>query len=465
MIERLDEFGGPDAYNHYAVGWAHAMDTPYQWTKQVASHWGGTRNGTIVHWPDGIKAQGRGPHPVPPRHRRRRRPSSRPPGCPSRRSSTASSRSRSRASAWRYSFDDARRGRAPRDPVLRDVRATAASTTRAGPRSPGTARRGSWAAELPAFDDDVWELYDTDDRLDARRTTSPPSSRRSSHELQRLFLIEAVKYNVLPLDDRVAERFNSDIAGRPTLIKGNTPAALRRHGPAQRELGRSTSRTSRTPSRPRSSVPDGGAERRDRSPRAAASAAGPLPQRGPAEVLLQPASGSSASTSTGDRAVPAGTHQVRMEFAYDGGGLGKGGTVDALRRRRAGRRGAGRRTRSPMIFSADETLRRRLRERRARSRDDYAPHDSRVHRRGQLGPDRHRRGRRGRRPPTQPGGAAAGRDGDAVMNGLVVMGVFVAAAMAGAETTSPHRRRGSDRAADRAEPFDAPRHRSVGVVS
>src|SRR4029434_10678705 len=46
------------AYNHYAVGWAHAMDTPYQWTKQVASHWGGTRNGAIVHWPKGIEAQG-----------------------------------------------------------------------------------------------------------------------------------------------------------------------------------------------------------------------------------------------------------------------------------------------------------------------------------------------------------------------------------------------------------------------
>ena len=54
MAAHVDEFGTPTAYNHYAVGWAHAMDTPYQWTKQVASHWGGTRNGTIVHWPDGI---------------------------------------------------------------------------------------------------------------------------------------------------------------------------------------------------------------------------------------------------------------------------------------------------------------------------------------------------------------------------------------------------------------------------
>ncbi len=58
MAARIDEFGTPAAYNHYAVGWAHAMDTPYQWTKQVASHWGGTRNGTIVSWPNGIEARG-----------------------------------------------------------------------------------------------------------------------------------------------------------------------------------------------------------------------------------------------------------------------------------------------------------------------------------------------------------------------------------------------------------------------
>ena len=58
LSERIEKFGGPEAYNHYAVGWAHAMDTPYQWTKQVASHFGGTRNGTIVHWPHGIKASG-----------------------------------------------------------------------------------------------------------------------------------------------------------------------------------------------------------------------------------------------------------------------------------------------------------------------------------------------------------------------------------------------------------------------
>ena len=58
LTARLDKLGGPESYNHYAVGWAHAMSTPYQWTKQVASHWGGTRNGTIISWPKGIKAKG-----------------------------------------------------------------------------------------------------------------------------------------------------------------------------------------------------------------------------------------------------------------------------------------------------------------------------------------------------------------------------------------------------------------------
>src|SRR4029453_11543843 len=67
MVSKINDFGTPAAYNHYAVGWAHAMDTPYQWTKQVASHSGGTRNGTIVPWTNGIKAKGQGRsqfHPV-----------------------------------------------------------------------------------------------------------------------------------------------------------------------------------------------------------------------------------------------------------------------------------------------------------------------------------------------------------------------------------------------------------------
>ena len=100
MASRIDKFGTPEAYNHYAVGWAHAMDTPYQWTKQVASHWGGTRNGTIVHWPNGIAARGRGPLPVPPRDRHRRDRARRRRAARAASASTASRRCRCTASAW-----------------------------------------------------------------------------------------------------------------------------------------------------------------------------------------------------------------------------------------------------------------------------------------------------------------------------------------------------------------------------
>jgi arylsulfatase A-like enzyme len=58
MAARLDKFGTAEALNHYAVGWAHATNTPYQWTKQVASHWGGTRQCTVVHWPNGFSGRG-----------------------------------------------------------------------------------------------------------------------------------------------------------------------------------------------------------------------------------------------------------------------------------------------------------------------------------------------------------------------------------------------------------------------
>jgi arylsulfatase len=58
MMNHIDDWGSPNTFPHYAVGWAHACNTPFQWTKQVASHFGGTRNGMVVHWPDGIKAKG-----------------------------------------------------------------------------------------------------------------------------------------------------------------------------------------------------------------------------------------------------------------------------------------------------------------------------------------------------------------------------------------------------------------------
>ena len=88
---------------------------------------------------------------------------------------------------------------------------------------------------MPAFDDDVWELYAPDDWTQAHDLAAEQPDKL--HELQRLWLIEAGKYQVLPLDDRRFERFNAEMAGRPQLIQGIDAAAVRRHGPAHRELG------------------------------------------------------------------------------------------------------------------------------------------------------------------------------------------------------------------------------------
>jgi arylsulfatase len=140
MSSRIDRFGGPGAYNHYAVGWAHAMDTPYQWTKQVASHWGGTRNGTIVHWPRGITAKGEirsqfhhvidvAPTVLEVA------------GLPAPVQATASSRSPSRACRWRTPSTTPARPSGMRRSTSR-CSATGASTTRAGRPSPSTAPPG-----------------------------------------------------------------------------------------------------------------------------------------------------------------------------------------------------------------------------------------------------------------------------------------------------------------------------------
>ena len=219
LMAHLDKLGGPESYNHFAVGWAHAMNTPYQWTKQVASHWGGTRNGTIVHWPKGI--QGKGELRTQFCHCIDIAPTIlEVAGLPSRSSSTEYSSIRSKASAWHTRSTMPRRPSSMRRSILRWP-ATAASTTRAGPRLRVTVRPGSSSARSPAFDDDVWELYDTNKDWTQSNNLAAQMPEKL-HELQRLWLIEAVRYNVLPLDDRKAERMNSDIAGRPVLIKGKS---------------------------------------------------------------------------------------------------------------------------------------------------------------------------------------------------------------------------------------------------
>ena len=102
--------------------------------------------------------------------------------------------------------------------------------------------------------DDVWELYDTSADWSQSHDLAAEMPEKLA-ELQQLWLEEAHKYNVLPLDDRRIERFNAELVGPARAREGQLAAAVRRHGPPQREQPSSTSRTSPTRSRPRWSCP------------------------------------------------------------------------------------------------------------------------------------------------------------------------------------------------------------------
>ena len=167
----------------------------------------------------GNQSEGRNPHAVPSRDRRRADHSRCGGSARSRSSSMACSNVRSRASAWLYSFNDAKA--AERHETQYFEMAGNRGIYHKG-WTAVTRHRTPWLTghvQLPAFDDDVWELYDTNTDWTQSKDLAKANPEKL-HELQRLWLIEAVKYNVLPLDDRFAERANPDIAGRPQLIKG-----------------------------------------------------------------------------------------------------------------------------------------------------------------------------------------------------------------------------------------------------
>src|SRR4051794_24445414 len=233
MTSVIDKFGTPEANNHYAVGWAHAMDTPYQWTKQVASHWGGTRNGTIVHWPGGIEAKGeirsQFHHVIDIAATVLDAA-----GLPEPLSVHGVQQMPLHGVSMVYSFEAADAAERRETQYFETFgnrgiyhKGWAAVTHHKTPWMSGT---------LPAYDDDVWELYAPDDWSQSRDLAEQDPNRL--HELQRLFLLEAGKYKVFPLDDRVYERFNADLAGRPQLLTGDSQRGERRHRRAGRRLRR-----------------------------------------------------------------------------------------------------------------------------------------------------------------------------------------------------------------------------------
>jgi arylsulfatase A-like enzyme len=347
MVSHIDDFGTPRAYNHYAVGWAHAMDAPYQWTKQIASHWGGTRNGTIVHWPAGIRArneirsQFHHVIDVAPTVLEAA-------GLPAPETVHGVQQMPLHGVSMVYTFEDA-------DAADRRTTQYFEMFCNRGIYHQGwtavTRHSIPWVAtEMPAFADDVWELYGPDDWTQAHDLAAEQPEKLA--ELQRLFLEEARKYKVLPLDDRRVERFNPDLAGRPQLVRGTSQILFGR-------MGR-LSENSILPLKNKShaitaeiEVPESGVNGVILS-QGGAFGGFALYLRDGNLAYCYNLFGLQRFKVYGEAAIPAGQHQVRMEFAYDGGGLGKGGAVTLFVDGEPVGEGRVQAT-VPMLFSADET--------------------------------------------------------------------------------------------------------------
>jgi arylsulfatase A-like enzyme len=219
VLAQIDDLGTWKTYNHYPIGWAHAMDTPFQWTKQIASHYGGTRNGMVISWPARIQDRG------------------------------------GIRSQWHHVVDVAPTvleavGLAMPDSVngvaQKPIEGVSMVYSFADAKAPSTHRtqyfeiggdraiyRDGWVAattpqimpwEPPGRTPDVmtgyrWELYDTSKDFSEADdlAASQPERLRS---MQELFLVEAARHDVLPLDNRKVERF--DTAIRPSLTRGRT---------------------------------------------------------------------------------------------------------------------------------------------------------------------------------------------------------------------------------------------------
>jgi arylsulfatase len=349
MLKHYDDWGGPSTYPHMAAGWAVAGDTPFTWTKQVASNFGGTRNGMVVYWPKRIKAKGevrsQFHHVIDVAPTVLEAAS-----LPEPKIVNGTAQAPIEGVSMTYTFDDAKAESRHKTQYFEIFgnRAIYADGWFAG-----TIHRAPWEAKpRVALLDDKWELYDTRNDFSLANDLAAKNPAKLK-ELQDLFLKEAVKYRVLPIDDRLFERINASTVGRPDLMGGRTSLTLHAGMKGMSEnvfldmKNRSFTITADIES------PAGGAS-------GVILAQGgrfggwSLYFKGGKPIYTYNFLGLQRFTVAAAQAVPAGKATIRFDFAYDGGGLAKGGlgTISVNGKKVA--EGRIERT-QPMIFSADET--------------------------------------------------------------------------------------------------------------
>ncbi|HEY7673544.1 MAG TPA: arylsulfatase [Gammaproteobacteria bacterium] len=321
VLRRMDELGGPTTFNHYPIGWAHAMDTPFQWTKQIASHFGGTRNGLVIAWPKRIQARGEirsqfhhvidilptvleaTELPAPERV-------------------FGVEQEPIEGVSMAYTWDDADAPSRRRSQYFEMLGNRAiyqdgwvAATT------PTTPPWVSLAAPVDPIDGYQWELYNVAEDF-SESTNVARSNPDKLRELQRAFYIEAVKYNVLPLDNTKVERL--DVSNRPSNIRGLDTftyydGMVRIPEGAAPDLKNKSFGISAVVE-----IPEGGAEGLLMTQGGRFCGVGLYLLDG-RPVFTYNLAGVERYTVAGQNALAPGRHVITLDFNYDGGGIGKGG--------------------------------------------------------------------------------------------------------------------------------------------
>jgi arylsulfatase len=349
LLPRIDDWGGPYTFPHMAAGWAVAFDAPFAWTKQVASDFGGTRNGMVVHWPEGIEKPGgirsQFGHviDVAPTILEAAE-------LPEPKSVNGTPQTPIEGTSLLYAFNDA----------TAKERHTTQYFEMFGNRAlyhegwfARTLHRAPWqTGKQKPLESDVWELYD------ARKDFSLTKNLAAEHpeklaELQAMFTEEAEQYHVLPIDDRTVERVNAKLAGRPDLIGDRTSLTLYdgMNGMLENTFinvkNRSKTLTAEVV------IPEGGGQGVILTQGGRFGGWSLYMDEG-RPVYTYNFLGLSRYTVAAEEKVAPGPATIVLDFAYEGPGLGKGGVAKLSVNGEQVAQGRIEKT-QPLIFSADET--------------------------------------------------------------------------------------------------------------
>jgi arylsulfatase len=349
LLKVLDEWGSPETYPHMANGWAVAFDAPFAWTKQVASSFGGTRNGMVVHWPKGIRAKGglrsQFHHviDVAPTVLEAAR-------LPEPKQVNGTPQIPLEGVSMAYTFEDAK---AKDRHVTQYFEMFGNRALYHDGWLAGTIHKAPWEARpRHPLQEDVWELYDVRADFSLANDLAAKNPAKLA-ELQALFLAEAEKYHVLPIDDRGVERANPAVAGRPDLMGARRSLTLAEGMTGMAEnvflnvKNRSKTITAEI------EVPEGGGQGAILAQGGRFGGWALYVKDGRPAYDYNFLGLERTSIAAAERLAP-GRATLQFDFAYDGGGLGKGGTGTLFVNGRKVAEGRIERT-QPTVFSADET--------------------------------------------------------------------------------------------------------------